>query len=165
MKNPPYHQSAKESFWNFTTEAAFEAVESNLQGLSTESAVDRLKRDGPNSLKGSPKTSAVTLFLLQFKSPITLLLIAAAMLSLALKDNTDAIIILIIVLVSGLLGWWQEKGAANALDQLMKMVQINCRVLRDGKEKVIHVEEVVTGDVVLLTAGDLIPGDSLLLES
>ncbi|MCX6178716.1 MAG: HAD-IC family P-type ATPase [Chlorobiales bacterium] len=154
-----------DNFWNLTPETALEAVKSSFQGLSEKSAQEKLKQDGPNTLKGSPKTSAIMLFLLQFKSPITLLLIAAAMLSLALKDNTDAIIILIIVLISGLLGWWQEKGAANALNQLMKMVQINCRVLRDGKEKEIHVEEVVTGDIVLLTAGDLIPGDSLLLES
>ena len=165
MKTPESRQSASDSFWNLTPDKAVLEVSSDLQGLSERSAQDRLKQNGPNSLKGSSKTSAVMLFLLQFKSPITSLLIAAAMLSLALKDNTDAIIILIIVLVSGLLGWWQEKGAANALDQLMKMVQINCRVLRDGKEKEIHVEEVVTGDLVLLTAGDLIPGDSLLLES
>ena len=147
MKTPESRQSAADSFWNLTPDKAVLEVSSDLQGLSERSAQDRLKQNGPNSLKGSSKTSAVMLFLLQFKSPITLLLIAAAMLSLALKDNTDAIIILIIVLVSGLLGWWQEKGAANALDQLMKMVQINCRVLRDGKEKEIHVEEVVTGEI------------------
>ena len=165
MNAPEYHKSALESFWNLTQEEAVKKVGSDFQGLSEQAAQERLKRDGPNSLKGSPKTSAVRLFFLQFKSPITLLLIAAAMLSLALRDNTDALIILIIVLVSGLLGWWQEKGATNALDKLMKMVQINCRVLRDGHEKEIHVEEVVAGDVVLLSAGDLIPGDSILLES
>ena len=165
MKTPPYHQSPINSFWNLSTLDAIGKVSSDAQGLSENNAQERLKQDGPNSLKVGAKISVVLLFLLQFKSPITLLLIAAAILSLALKDNTDAIIILIIVLVSGLLGWWQEKGAANALDRLMKMVQINCRVLRDGHEKEIHVEEVVKGDVVLLTAGDLIPGDSLLLES
>ena len=125
MKTPQYHQTATDNFWNFTTETAVGKVSGDVQGLSEKTAQERLKHDGPNSLKGGPKTSAVTLFLLQFKSPITILLIAAAMLSLALKDNTDAIIILIIVMVSGLLGWWQEKGAANALDKLMKMVQIN----------------------------------------
>ncbi len=107
MKTLPNHQSETDSFWNFNTSEAFGKVSSDSQGLSEKAAQERLKHDGPNSLKGGPKTSPVTLFLLQFKSPITLLLIAAAMLSLALKDNTDAIIILIIVLVSGLLGWWQ----------------------------------------------------------
>ncbi|MEI8186059.1 MAG: magnesium-translocating P-type ATPase [Chlorobiaceae bacterium] len=154
-----------DSFWMLKPEEAFKKVGSDIHGLSENVSQEKLKHEGLNSLKGGPRTSALMLFLLQFKSPITLLLIGAAMLSLALKDNTDAIIILIIVLVSGLLGWWQEKGAANALDQLMKMVQINCRVLRDGKEKERHIEEVVTGDIVLLSAGDLIPGDSLLLES
>ncbi len=116
-------------------------------------------------MKGRPKTSAVILFILQFKSPITLLLIAAALLSVVLQDKTDAIIILMIVTISALLGWRQEKGAANAVDQLMKMVQINCQVIRDSLIKEIHIEEAVTGDVVLLSAGDIIPGDSLLHES
>ena len=106
MKTPLYHQSSTDIFWNCSTSEAIGKVSSDGQGLSEKEAQERLKQDGPNSLKGGPKTSPVTLFLLQFKSPITLLLIAAAMLSLALKDNTDAIIILIIVLVSGLLGWW-----------------------------------------------------------
>ncbi len=84
MKTPESRQSAADSFWNLTPDKAVLEVSSDLQGLSERSAQDRLKQNGPNSLKGSSKTSAVMLFLLQFKSPITLLLIVAAMLSLAL---------------------------------------------------------------------------------
>jgi Mg2+-importing ATPase len=105
------------------------------------------------------------LFVFQFKSPITLLLVGAAGLSFALQDPTDAIIILTIVMVSSVLGWWQEKGATHAVDRLMKLVQIKCRVLRDAQEKDIPLEQIVPGDIVLLTAGDVIPGDSLILES
>ncbi|TLU81783.1 MAG: magnesium-translocating P-type ATPase [Chlorobium sp.] len=158
-------RSTDVSFWTLKPEDALLNLDSNVKGLSEKTAQERLKLYGPNSLKGGSRTSALMLFLLQFKSPVTLLLIFAAGLSFALHDKTDASIILLIVLVSGLLGWWQEKGAASAVDQLMKMVQIKCQVLREGEEKEIHIEEVVPGDVVLLSAGDMIPGDSLLLES
>ncbi|NTW56350.1 MAG: magnesium-translocating P-type ATPase [Chlorobiaceae bacterium] len=152
-------------FWSLSPEQAFGQVSGSMQGLAQNAAAERLKAHGPNTLKGKEKATPFMLFLFQFRSPVTLLLIAAAALSFSLNDRTDATIILIIVLVSGLLGWWQEKGAANAVGQLMKMVQINCRVVRDGAEREIHIEEVVPGDVVILSAGDLIPGDSLLLES
>ncbi|NTV04996.1 MAG: magnesium-translocating P-type ATPase [Chlorobiaceae bacterium] len=160
-----YPQQEEERFWTLSSEDALLGLESNRNGLSEKAAQERLKQYGPNSLKGSSKTSGFLLFLMQFKSPVTLLLIFAALLSFALHDRTDAAIILLIVLVSGLLGWWQEKGAARAVDQLMKMVQIKCRVMRNGQDKEIHIEEVVPGDVVLLSAGDMIPGDCLLLES
>ena len=158
-------QTTEKSFWTLSPEEALLNLGSDMQGLPEKTAQERLKLYGPNSLKGSSKTSSLMLFLLQFKSPVTLLLIFAAALSFALHDKTDASIILLIVLVSGLLGWWQEKGAASAVDQLMKMVQIKCLVVRNAEEKEIHIEEVVPGDVVLLSAGDMIPGDSLLLES
>ena len=152
-------------FWSLSAEEAIARVNSTDKGLTEILARKKLVQYGLNTLKGGSKASGLILFLLQFKSPITLLLIGAAGLSIALQDPTDAIIILSIVLVSCVLGWWQEKGAANAVAQLMKMVQIKCRVFRDAKEKDMPVEEIVPGDVVLLTAGDVIPGDSILLES
>jgi magnesium-transporting ATPase (P-type) len=77
----------------------------------------------------------------------------------------DAGIILGIVLVSGLLSFWQERGANDAVEKLLAIVQVKATVLRDGKSVDIPVEEVVPGDIVLLTAGDVIPGDCLILES
>jgi Mg2+-importing ATPase len=156
----------KEPFWNISPEDALKKIFSDASnGLSDEEVFLRTKKYGANTLKSTSGTSAVLLFLLQFKSPITLLLIGAAILSMALDDPTDAIIILSIVLISSLLGWWQERGATKAVEELMKMVQIHCHVRRNGVEKEIPTEEVVPGDIVLLTAGDIIPGDSLILES
>ena len=165
MKPKTHEPETESTFWNLSTEDAFARTSSSFKGLTKNSAQEKFKQYGSNSLKGNSKNSGFILFLLQFKSPITLLLIGAAGLSIALQDPTDAIIILTIVLVSCVLGWWQERGAANAVEQLMKMVQIKCRVIRDEKEKDISVEEIVPGDVVLLTAGDVIPGDSILLDS
>ncbi len=98
---------------------------------------------------------------MQFKSPITLLLIGAALLSMGLGDLTDALIILVIILISSFLGFWQEKGAAHAVEELLKMVQIRCRIVRQGGESELPIENVVPGDIIVLSAGDVIPGDSL----
>lgn len=105
------------------------------------------------------------LFLSQFKSPVTILLIVAAILSASLGDSTNTIIILIIVLISGLLGFWQEKGAAHAVKELLKMVQLHCTVLRDLSRKEVLVENVVPGDIICLTAGDIIPADCLVINT
>ena len=152
-------------FWNLGSAEALQLLSCDEKGLSGSSAEDRLKIYGPNTLKGASKSSAVLLFLGQFKSPITLLLIGAAILSMGLGDLTDATIILIIILISSCLGFWQERGAADAVQELLKMVQVRCRLLRDGTESEQPLETVVPGDIIVLSAGDVIPGDSLLLDS
>src|ERR1700722_2741348 len=157
-------QPSIENFWSLKKEDVLRSLSSTEKGLSGEAAAGRLEQYGLNSFKARSKSSSVILFFSQFKSPVTLLLIAAALLSMGLGDFTDAIIILIIILISSILGFWQEKGAANAVDELLKMVQIRCRIIRDGKDGELPVENVVPGDVVILSAGDVIPGDSLLLD-
>jgi P-type Mg2+ transporter len=154
-----------ENFWNLKKEDALKSISCSEEGLSNAEASARLKQFGPNTFKARSRSSSVILFLQQFKSPITLLLIGAALLSMGLGDFTDAVIILIIILISSFLGFWQEKGAANAIDTLLKMVQIQCCIIRDGKENEFPVENVVPGDIIILSAGDVIPGDSLLLDS
>lgn len=93
------------------------------------------------------------------------MLVIAALLSAGLGDVTDTIIILVIVGISSLLGFWQERGAANAVAELLKMVQLHCTVLRAGTKKEVPIEDVVPGDTICLSAGDIIPGDSLILDS
>lgn len=162
---PPSYRNSLDTFWSLTSKDIFTSLQSSDKGLSDEEASIRLKNYGRNTLKSTSKVSAFLLFLLQFKSPLTLLLIIAAGLSLGLGDQTDAIIIFVIILASSVLGFWQEKGAANAVAKLLQMVQIKCRVLRNGNEIEIPVEKVVPGDIAILTAGDVIPGDSLIIES
>jgi Mg2+-importing ATPase len=125
----------------------------------------RLKQYGPNLLKPKKRTDTLTLLLSQFKSPLTLILIFAGGLSFFLGDPVNAAIILTIILVSSLLGFWQERGATNAVNELLAIVQTKATVLRDRNRKEVPVEEIVPGDVVLLSAGDLIPGDCLVLDS
>jgi len=153
------------TFWQFSKETAFKMLVTSQNGLDDKEAAKRIKEYGANSIKADSQYSAIFLFLSQFKSPVTIMLIVAALLSASLGDVMDTIIILTIVLISSFLGFWQEKGAANAVKELLKMVQLHCDVLRNGKKKEITVEEVVPGDLVVLSAGDLIPGDSLLIAS
>ena len=140
-------------------------MNSSAAGLTSSEAARRLAENGPNRLRPGRQLDWLSLLLAQFKSPITLILIGAAGLSFFLHDPTDAVIILGIVLVSGLLGFWQEHSAANALQKLLAIVTVKANVVRDGREIEIPLENVAPGDVILVSAGSAIPGDCLLLES
>jgi len=155
---------SQQSFWHLNPQEAFSLTESNENGITEKEAVKRRELFGPNSLKERINTTGLLIFLSQFKTPVTLLLIGAAILSMLLGDPIDSIIIFTIILVSSLLGFWQEKGAADAVSELNKMIQVKCSVLRDQKMKEIPVENVVPGDIVSLSAGDLIPADCLLIN-
>jgi len=154
-----------ERFWSLSATDAIKAIRTSPQGLSEEEAAHRLRTQGPNALRAKRARGELGLFLSQFKSPIILILMCAAGLSFFLSDRTDAVIILVIVVISGLLGFWQERGAVHAVEKLLSIVQITARVLRGGRPTDIPASEVVPGDIVLLAAGDGIPGDCLILES
>ncbi|MBX7066483.1 MAG: magnesium-translocating P-type ATPase [Parachlamydiales bacterium] len=152
-------------FWQFEPEELFTQLNTRPEGLSTEEAEDRFLSCGPNSLKPPKKGRGIALFLSQFKSPLILILIGAAGLSFFLGARLDASIICTIVLLSGLLGYFQERGALNALEKIFQIVENKTMVRRDGKEFEIPTEEVVPGDIVVLNAGDLVPADCLLFEA
>jgi Mg2+-importing ATPase len=153
------------AFWNTSVDQQLKQLSSSVQGLSRKEADQRIKHYGANRLNNKKQTGNWRLFLAQFKNSIILILLFATGLSFYLHDRVDAAIILTIVLISGLLGFWQEKGAANAIEKLLAIVQIKANVRRDGKEAEIAVEDLVPGDIILLKAGDVIPGDCLILES
>ncbi|SUJ19236.1 Magnesium-transporting ATPase, P-type 1 [Sphingobacterium spiritivorum] len=152
-------------YWNKSPEELLRDFTTDLQGISTEEAEKRAAIYGQNTITKKKDSSALLLFLSQFKSPITLILIAAAILSFLLQDHTDALIILFIVLVSSGLGFWQEYVASNAVAQLLKLVRINVTVTREGKEVSVSTESIVPGDIVILTAGDIIPADCIIVSS
>ena len=140
-------------------------LQTTNEGLKDSEGIERLKRYGANVLKPKKGSDTFNILLSQFKSPITLILLFAAGLSFFLHEITDAVIIITIILISSLLGFWQEKGAADAFEKLLTTVQIRATVLRDGREKEVLVEEIVPGDVIILSAGDMIPADCLILDS
>jgi P-type Mg2+ transporter len=153
------------AFWSAPTADLLQQLETTPQGLAGDEARQRLTRYGFNLLKPKRRSSELALLLAQFKSPIIIILLLAAVLSFFLHDPADALIILAIVFISGLLGFWQERGAAKAVERLLSLVQIRTAVLRNGDQTGIPIEQIVPGDVVILKAGVVVPGDCLILES
>jgi P-type Mg2+ transporter len=152
-------------FWSVPAADVLRQLETTPQGLASIDAGTRLERVGANVLQARKRTGELSLLLGQFKSPLILILLFAAGLSFFLHDSADALIILGIVLASGVLGFWQERGAAHAVEALLAVVQTKATALRDGAQKEIPVAEIVPGDIVVLSAGKSIPGDCLVLES
>jgi len=153
------------AFWSLPYVELFARLQTTPLGITNDEARQRLTRFGSNVLTPRKRSGSLALFLAQFKSPITLILLFAAGLSFFLNENVNVFIILAIVFISSLLGFWQERGAANAIEKLLVIVQINAMVMRDGSPVEIPIEEIVPGDVIILNGGDIIPGDCLILES
>ena len=134
-------------------------------GLSTAEARLRLERYGENRLAEAPPRSRWLLFLDQFRSLLILVLIGAAVLAGAIGDLKDALVILVVVLINALLGFWQEHRAEQTLAALKKMLSPVARARRDGQIVEIPATQLVPGDIVLLETGDRVPADGRLLTS
>lgn len=155
-----------ESFWHLSEQLILEKCGvDGKNGLNPEEAQKRFHNYGPNALIAKKSKGAFSQFLSQFNSPLIYLLLFCTALSLVLYDKTDALILFVIILISGTLTFVQERGALHAMEKLLKIVQVKAVVIRNGEKKEIPLEEVVPGDLVELNAGDLIPGDCYLLES
>ena len=111
------------SFWTLSSDDALNQLGTDRNGLTRDEAQKRLLRVGPNLLKPKGKTDTLTLLTNQFRSPLVLILIIAAILAFFLGEPINAGIILVIVVASGLLGFWQERGSTNAVQRLTAIVQ------------------------------------------
>jgi Ca2+-transporting ATPase len=139
------------------------------KGLSEEEARELLKKYGENKIERRKKISPWKIFLSQFKSPLILLLIFASIISLAInfyqnEEYFDTILILVIVFISALLGFYQEYKAERTIESLQKLASPKAKVIRDGKEQEIEAVKVVTGDLIVVESGDIIPADAEILE-
>jgi Mg2+-importing ATPase len=134
-------------------------------GLSVGEAKARLAKFGPNLFRERQVKSLLMQFLIRFKNPLVLILLAASVVSALTGAVTNFLIISCIVLLSVTLDFVQEYRANAAAEKLRQSVSVRAIVLRDGKPLEIMVSQVVPGDVVLLSAGDLIPADGRVLEA
>ncbi len=159
------YKERKRAFWSIPVSEMLQELQTETEGLKGSEIDERLKTYGANILKPKKRSDTLKILLSQFKSPITLLLLFAALISVFLHDPTDTVIIVSIILISSVLGFWQEKGAADAFEKLLATIQIKAAVLRDGEEKEISVEDVVPGDIIILNSGDIVPADCLILDS
>jgi Mg2+-importing ATPase len=152
-------------YWSRDVAELSAALGSGSGGLSSADAAEKLRQIGPNSVKAASQLSALRLLLRQFESPLVLILIFAAVISLAMRERMDASIILAIVLGSALLGFYKEYKASAAVEELKRRLALTCRVVRGGVEQTVPVSAIVPGDLILLSAGNLIPADGRVIEA
>ena len=138
---------------------------SNYKGLSTREAKELLEKHGPNCLKEEKPKTVIQMFFEQIWNFTNLILAAAIVISMILKDYGEAAIIGVIVIANAIIGVIQEGKAQKALDALKKMSVLKASVIRDGEKREISSEELVVGDIVTLEAGQQVPADLKLLEA
>ena len=152
----PHAMSAAAILHAFQTDAA--------AGISKTEVEKRTKRFGPNLYKAQKPKSVWLILLQQFTSPIVYLLIFGAAVSFWFRDITEGIAILAVIFINALIGFWMELQARSSMNALKEMDIILSKVIRDGATAAIPSESLTVGDIVLLEAGDLVPGDGRLLE-
>lgn len=136
-----------------------------VKGLTDGEAFRRLQQNGRNEMRAAKKKTKIQLFLEQLKDPLIYILLIAAVVSIALGESNDAIIIGTVVLVNALVGMLQEGKARRALEALKKLTSPRTIVIRDGIRKEIPAAELVVGDLVDLEAGAQVPADIRLTRS
>ena len=153
-----------EKFWSYDVDEVLKTIETSKNGLSTEQANERIEKLGQNLFEEKKSASKLMVFINQFKNPITMILIFAAILSIFLKDYSDGIIILIIIMISALLSYNHESKANDAVKKLLSTVSVTSAVLRDGKFQELDNSKLTIGDIISVKTGDMIPADCLLIE-
>ena len=157
----------KEIFWhNLSKEEAIKALNSDSQNGLTEKKVKIRQREfGRNELPKEKPVSRLGLFLSQLKGSLVFILIIAGFITLLYGKYSDATVIFLVILINALIGFYQEYRASKILDKLKKVIKIEAKVKREGKQKILDSEELVPGDIILLTAGDKVPADARVIDS
>ena len=134
-------------------------------GLTATEVEQRRREYGENALPSAKKTSAWGIFFNQFKNPLVYIILAAAMISLVVGEYGDFAIIMAVVVIDAVLGFIQEYQAQRTYTALKGLLKPTTTVIRDGARQEIEVHELVPDDIVLLNAGEHIPGDGVLIET
>ena len=172
-----------EKEYRLSTDAVLEALETDAHGLTSQQAAQRLEKYGPNKLKEAEKATWLQRFMAQLRDPMLIILMIAAAVSAAttvidylqlpqprdIGHLTEGLvevgIIVVVVLLNAILGVIQESKAEAAIEALQTMTAATCKVIRDGKQIVLHSDELVPGDIVVLEAGDAVPADGRIIEN
>lgn len=155
----------KKSWYALTSKEIFHALKTSSSGLSAIEAHHRLERFGKNSLPEKEQFSALDIFLSQFQNALIYVLGIAGAISFLLQKFLDTLVIFVTLLINVSIGYFQEFKAQNTLHQLKKVISLNAFVVREGKELLVHAEDVVPGDVIVLKTGERVPADARLLEA
>ncbi len=156
---------AEKTYYQMPVEEVLKKLNSKAEGLTSSEATNRLSKYGKNELTSGKKVPAFVKFLFQFKDVFMIVLLIAAALSFIIGSFSDGIIMLIIAMLNGVIGFLQEYKAEKIMESLEKLVQSPSKVYRDGDLKEIHQSELVPGDIISLEEGDKVPADIRIIES
>jgi len=146
-------------------EEVFRLLKTGLQGLTEAQAAARLVEYGPNIIRGPQKINIFKEFFSHFKNPLVLILLFAAALSAYFGEKTNFAIIAFVVLASVLLNFWEEHSAGQAARKLKDKVSVTATVVRAGRDREIPSSQLTVGDLIFLSAGDLVPADARVIEA
>lgn len=152
-------------YWALQPAQVLQRLQASADGLSCAIAAERLQKFGRNQLHEERPLSRLRVLARQLASPLLLLLLFAAGVAAVAGEWVNAVIVLSIVLASAAIGYRREYSAHSAAAKLRSRVRTRTKVLRDGREQSVLLEEIVPGDIVLLSAGNLVPADALVLEA
>jgi len=152
------------TYWQFEPQEVLTALQTTADGLSSEEAIKRILAGTSKKKERSQLAKDIILFFSQFKSPLTLLLVAAVILSIFLRETSDVFIILFILLATGIMSFIQELHAGKAVEKLRSIIRTKVKVVREKNPVDVFTEEIAPGDILLFAAGDMIPADCLLIE-
>ncbi len=162
---PESRHAGPPAFWSLDSATLLTHFQSSIDGLSAADAARRLETCGPNILRDEHGLSRVDVFARQWRSPLLLLLVFAAVASALTGQWMDAAIVLTIVVATVMIGYTREYSAQTAAAALRARLTVRTLALRDGRAVPVPIQEIVPGDVVLLAAGSLVPADGVILES
>ncbi|MEM3941958.1 MAG: cation-transporting P-type ATPase [Candidatus Bathyarchaeia archaeon] len=140
-------------------------LKTSLNGLSSEEVERRLEYFGYNELVRKKRRAAIIDFLFHFKSPLVIILLIAGLISSFFGDVVNTVIVFVIVLFSVILDFYQESKAERAAEMLKQRVATTATVLRDGVKKEVRLAEIVPGDIIFLSAGDIVPADARVISA
>ena len=152
-------------FYNNTLTNVFRELSSSEEGLESREAKARIGKYGRNQLEEAKKDPWWKLLLEQFNSPVIWVLLGAVVVSIAIGEAVDALVIATILILNAGLGFIQEYKAGQAIEALKKMASLKAVVIRDGKTRTIDATELVPGDIILLETGEKVPADARLCEA
>lgn len=155
----------EQNFSSVPLEQLYVQLSTSEKGLSSSIARKIIPEKSRQVFHDSSIKKEIQLFLRQFSNPLMLLLVIAVILSAFVGESSDSLIIFLIIIITGLLGYWQESNAGKAMEKLRRIIEMKHTVLRDGQPVLIPSAEIVEGDIILLDAGDLIPADCRIIES
>lgn len=153
------------SYYNLSPEHAIDELETSVSGLDVDAIPSRQQKHGKNIIEKESHVTKLSIFIDQFKDVLTFILVFAAVVSAALGDISDTLLIAVIIIGNALLGFIQEYKAEQSIESLREYLAPQTTVVRSGKKMRIDAADLVPGDIIVLEAGDSVPADARILSA